>query len=40
MNNSGNGLTNELNLCSIADEKIYFFNGQSKLGIEVAEPVE
>jgi hypothetical protein len=35
MNNSFSGLTNESKLCSIADEKIYFFYGQSKLGIEV-----
>ena len=34
------GLTNESKLCSIADEKIYFFYGQSKLGIEVTESIE
>ena len=33
------GLTNESKLCSIADEKIYFFYGQTKLGVEVAESI-
>jgi hypothetical protein len=34
-----NGLTNERKLCSIADDKIYFFCGQSKLGVEVTESI-